>query len=144
MLMQRIGLKDILEAVYGENAVAHNRKLIQGPPISRRHQDDPFKILFSDAALMISAVFQYKGWSSIRVGGRLYLIAKLQRNSNVDRMQILFPKYPIMGKYTIEGCPGFWLLPMENLRHAWPIRVCLVVRKQQLPQDIYLFFHYPG
>ena len=38
---------------------------------------------------------------------RLHFIAKLQRNSNVDRIQVVFPECTcIMSKYTMEDCPG--------------------------------------
>ena len=45
----------------------------------------------------------------------MYFIAKLQRNSNINRMQVESPEYiSIMGKYTIEDCPGCSLPLLRN------------------------------
>ena len=54
---------------------------------------------------MISAAFHYRGRSNVIIGEKLHLIVKLQRNSNVDRIQVVSPEC-ISIKYTIEDCPG--------------------------------------
>ena len=99
----------------------------------------PFKMLFFGAALMNSAAF-YTGAGQNISGERLYFNTKLQRNSNVDRMQVVTPEdiISIMSKYKLHNRRLSWIFiaHIENLQHAWPIRDCLVQVKWQLPQDI--------
>ena len=52
---------------------------------------------------MISAAFQYKGWSKVTTLGSLCFMAKLQTKSNVDTMHDLSPEYIlIIGKQKTE------------------------------------------
>ena len=59
---------------------------------------------------MISAAFQYKGWSKVTMVGRLCFMARLQTKSNVDTMHDLSPEYIlIIGKNLTDDFPGCWL-----------------------------------
>ena len=45
-------------------------------------------------------------WNVI-IGERMHFIAKLQKNSSVDKIQVVSPEcISIMSKYAIENCPG--------------------------------------
>ena len=60
--------------------------------------------------MMISAAFQYRGWSKVTIVGRLWLMARLHTKSNVDRMHDLSPEYRlIIGKNLTDDCPECWL-----------------------------------
>ncbi len=70
----------------------------------------PLMRLLCGASMMISAAFQYKGWSKVIMVGRLCFMARLQTKSNVDRMHDLSPEYIlIIGNHLIDDCPGYWL-----------------------------------
>ena len=70
----------------------------------------PFRWLFCGASMMISAAFQYKGWSKVTMVGRLCFMARLQIKSNIDTMQDLSPEYIlIIGKNLTDDSPGCWL-----------------------------------
>ena len=59
---------------------------------------------------MISAAFQYKGWSKVTMVGRLWFMARLQTKSHVDTMHDLSPEYIlIIGKDLTDDFPGCWL-----------------------------------
>jgi hypothetical protein len=71
----------------------------------------PFRGLLCGATTMISAAFQYKGWSKVIMVEGLCFKAKFQAKSNVDRKHDLSPEYILMiGKnLTADDCPGCWL-----------------------------------
>ena len=70
----------------------------------------PFRWLFCGASMMISAAFQYKGWSKVTMVGRLCFMARLQIKSNIDTMHDLSPEYIlIIGKNLTDDSPGCWL-----------------------------------
>ena len=64
-------------------------------------------------------------WNVI-IGERMHFIAKLQRNSNVDRLQVVSPEcISIMSKYTIEVWSGpksvyqNWFPDSQNMGILW-------------------------
>ena len=60
--------------------------------------------------MMISAAFQYKGWSKVTMVGRLCFMARLQTKYNVDTMHDLSPEYIlIIAKNLTDNCPRCWL-----------------------------------
>ena len=70
----------------------------------------PFRWQFCGASIMISAAFQYKGWSKVTMVGRLCFMARLQIKSNIDTMHDLSPEYIlIIGKNLTDDSPGCWL-----------------------------------
>ena len=70
----------------------------------------PFRWLFCGASMMISAAFQYKGWSKVTMVGRLCFIARLQKKSNIATMHDLSPEYIlIIGKNLTDDSLGCWL-----------------------------------
>ena len=59
------------------------------------------------ASMMISAAFQYKGWSKVTMVGRLCFMARVQIKSNIDTMHDLSPEYIlIIGKNLTDDSPG--------------------------------------
>ena len=67
-----------------------------------------FREVSFGASMMISAAFQWSGWSNVIIGGELCFIARLQTKSKVDKMHVLSPEYrSIIGRNTTEDCTGY-------------------------------------
>ncbi|KAH3801650.1 hypothetical protein DPMN_155308 [Dreissena polymorpha] len=61
--------------------------------------------------MMILAAFQCKGWSNVKVVGKLCFMARLQTESYVDLMDDLSSENRlIIGKNFTDDCPVCWLL----------------------------------
>ena len=85
--------------------------------------------LLCGASMMISAAFQYKGWSNVTMVWRLW-----QTKTYVDRMHALSPLYIlIIGKNLTDNSPGYWLcwckiriIPCQfSVAWSWKISILL-------------------
>ena len=87
---------------------------------------------------MISAAFQYKGWSKVIMVERLCFMARLQTTSNVDRMHDLSPEYIlIIYKNLTDDWPGCWLASLvQDMHHPLPVWCCLFEAMGEFPQNI--------
>lgn len=71
------------------------------------------------ASMMISAAFQYSGWSNVVICGTLCLIVRSQIKYKVDKVHVLSPEYrSVIGSNTTDDWPGcssswwsVWIIP---------------------------------